>query len=77
MASGPSPQAARGLLEFNVPQKTFEIGNVRVGGQPGVRPTVLVGSMFYHGHNVILDEDRGEFNREAAEKAIRGQEEYC
>lgn len=71
-----SPQESTGLLQFRVPQKTFEIAGVRVGGQPGVRPTVLVGSMFYHGHKVTTDEDRGEFDRNAAEQAIRGQEDF-
>jgi tetrahydromethanopterin S-methyltransferase subunit H len=76
MASDSQGQA-RDLLDFEVEQKTFQIGGVNVGGQPGVRPTVLVGSMFYHGHKVLIDEDRGEFDREAAEQAIRGQEDYA
>jgi len=76
MTAGQSAHTSLGLLEFRVPQKTFEIGGVHVGGQPGVRPTVLIGSMFYHGHKVTVDEDRGEFQREAAELAIRGQEEF-
>ena len=76
MASGSQQQVSRGLLEFRSPQKTFVIGGVPVGGQPGVRPTVLIGSMFYHGHKVTTDEDRGEFDRSAAEQAIRGQEDF-
>lgn len=66
-----------GLLEFGVEQQQFQIGGIRVGGQPGVRPTVLVGSMFYHGHKVIVDEDRGEFDRAEAEKRIRLQEDFA
>ncbi len=27
-----------------------------------MRPTVLIGSMFYHGHKVTTDENRGEFD---------------
>ena len=41
-----------------------------------MRPTVLIGSMFYHGHKVLIDEDRGEFQRDAAERVIREQEDY-
>lgn len=67
----------RGLLEFQAEQKTFAIGGVNVGGQPGVCPTVLIGSMFYHGHDVLIDEDRGEFQRDEAEKRIRAQEDYA
>lgn len=66
-----------GLLEFRAEQKKFQIGNVSIGGQPGVRPTVLIGSMFYHGHKVIIDEERGEFDRDEAEKAIREQQDFA
>ncbi len=65
-----------GLLEFSAEQKRFDIGGTGVGGQPGVRPTVLVGSMFYHGHDVLLDEDLGEFDADEAEKRIRIQEDF-
>jgi tetrahydromethanopterin S-methyltransferase subunit H len=75
MAAGNGSQK-KGLLEFAVEQASFQIGGISVGGQPGVRPTVLVGSMFYHGHNVSTDEDRGEFNRDEAEQRIRHQEDY-
>ena len=74
MAAG---QQTTGWLEFQAEQQTFQIGNIHVGGQPGVRPTVLIGSMFYHGHKVLIDEDRGEFQRDAAERAIREQEDYA
>lgn len=77
MASGLDKEAARGLLEFRAEQKTFEIGGVRIGGQPGVRPTVLIGSIFYHGHKIIIDEDRGEFDKSEAEQRIRFQEDFA
>jgi tetrahydromethanopterin S-methyltransferase subunit H len=75
MAADKSSQE-KGLLEFAVEQGSFQIGDISVGGQPGVRPTVLVGSMFYHGHNVSTDEDRGEFHRDEAEQRIRVQEDF-
>jgi tetrahydromethanopterin S-methyltransferase subunit H len=77
MSAVSEPIARRGLLEFAAAQKTFEIGGVRVGGQPGVQPTVLIGSVFYHGHKVIVDEDRGEFLENEAEREIREQDEYA
>jgi tetrahydromethanopterin S-methyltransferase subunit H len=76
MVSDPGRETARRLLEFKAEQHRFEIGGVSVGGQPGVRPTVLIGSIFYHGDKVIVDENRGEFKRDEAERLIRGQEEY-
>ena len=62
-------------FEYGVEQKVFEIGGVRVGGIPGERPVVLIGSIFYHGHRIVRDERRGEFDREAAEKLLKDQEE--
>ena len=41
-----------------------------------MRPTVLIGSIFYHGHDVLIDEHRGEIDRDAAERLIRCQEDY-
>lgn len=67
---------AKGLLEFQAEQQRFDIGGVKVGGRPGARPTVLVGSIFYHGHKILVDENRGEFVRDEAEKRIRLQEEW-
>jgi [methyl-Co(III) methoxylated-aromatic-compound-specific corrinoid protein]---tetrahydromethanopterin methyltransferase len=68
--------ATDGLLEFQTEQSIFEIGGIRVGGYPGGQPTVLIGSAFYHGHKINVDETRGEFNAEEAAKAIRGQDEF-
>lgn len=63
------------MLKFKAPQKVFEIGGVKIGGQPGENPTVLIGSIFYRGHKIVLDEKIGEFNREKAEKLIKLKEE--
>ncbi|MEE9218034.1 MAG: tetrahydromethanopterin S-methyltransferase subunit H [Acidobacteriota bacterium] len=76
MVSSSGNETVRSLLEFKAEQKRFEIGDITVGGQPGVRPTVLIGTIFYHGHKIIVDEHRGEFRRTEAQKLIRAQEEY-
>jgi len=65
------------LLEFKVPQEAFKVGNVMVGGQPGVRPTVLIGTIFYHGHDVLHDEDRGKFDPVKATELIRSQASFA
>ena len=75
-ASSESP-ASRGLLEFSAAQKTFEIGGTKVGGDPGVQPTVLIGTVFYHGHKVVLNEETGQLLESEAERVIRGQDEYA
>jgi tetrahydromethanopterin S-methyltransferase subunit H len=76
MSSDSQRDATKGLLQFDVEQKTFQIGNIRIGGQPGARPTVLIGSMFYHSHDIIKDEEQGQFDEEEAIKRIRLQEDY-
>jgi len=57
-------------------QKIVEIGGVTVGGVPGQNPTVLIGSIFYHGHKIVEDNKQGRFNRTQAEAAIYLQEEF-
>jgi len=52
-----------------------EIGGVKIGGEPGENPTVLVGSIFYGKHRIVEDEKKGIFDREKAEKLIKEQEE--
>ncbi|RJS86070.1 tetrahydromethanopterin S-methyltransferase subunit H, partial [Candidatus Bathyarchaeota archaeon] len=37
------------MFKFNKKQKIFEIGKVKIGGQPGELPTVLIGSLFHEG----------------------------
>ncbi|MHB8970810.1 MAG: tetrahydromethanopterin S-methyltransferase subunit H family protein [Pirellulaceae bacterium] len=67
---------SRGLLEYATEQKIFQIGNIKVGGRPGAQPTVLIGTTFYHKHDVVTNADRGEINAEEAEKRIRVQEDF-
>ena len=71
-----SGQPARGLLEYATEQKIFQIGKITVGGRPGAQPTVLIGTTFYHKHDVVTNADRGEINAAEAEKRIRVQEDF-
>jgi tetrahydromethanopterin S-methyltransferase subunit H len=61
------------LLQFRAPQEQLQIGGIKVGGPPGVRPTVLIGTIFYHGHKIVVHEGRGEFVENEAEKLIHAQ----
>ncbi|MBS7288241.1 MAG: tetrahydromethanopterin S-methyltransferase subunit H [Candidatus Freyarchaeota archaeon] len=58
------------MFKFGVEQKTFTIGGVKVGGQPGQFPTVMMGTIFYHGDKLVEDERVGLFDRAAAEKVL-------
>ncbi|MBS7651400.1 tetrahydromethanopterin S-methyltransferase subunit H [Candidatus Bathyarchaeota archaeon] len=56
-------------------QKIFDIGGLRVGGQPGELPTVLIGSIFHVGHRIVSDHTNGVFDVRKAESLIKVQEE--
>ncbi|MFX1295311.1 MAG: tetrahydromethanopterin S-methyltransferase [Promethearchaeota archaeon] len=54
-----------------VDAKTYVIDGVSFGGSQGENPTVLIGSIFYSGHHIIKNPEKGEFHREKAEKYIK------
>jgi len=63
------------LWNFKAEQKVFQIGGISVGGVPGQRPVVLVGTLFYHGHKIVKDENAGTFDEAAAEALVKAQDE--
>jgi len=63
------------VFDYGVDQKTYEIFGVKIGGVPGLAPTVMVGSMFYKGHGIVEDPVNGLFDLVEAEKQIRVAEE--
>ncbi len=63
------------MFEYSVEQKTYEVCGVKIGGDPGLVPTVMVGSMFYNGHKVVEDPAEGLFDEGMAESQIRRAEE--
>jgi tetrahydromethanopterin S-methyltransferase subunit H len=62
------------MFKFKEKQKIFDIGRVKVGGQPGELPTVLIGSIFYMGHKIVADEKLGIFDKEKAVELIKKSE---
>lgn len=63
------------MLRFERDQKVYDIRGVKVGGQPGEYPTVLIGSIFYEGHKIVKDKNKGIFDKVAAEELVKKQEE--
>lgn len=57
------------MFSFSRDQDVYDIAGVKIGGQPGEYPTVLIGSVFYDGHDAVEDDDRGIFD----EGEIKGQ----
>jgi tetrahydromethanopterin S-methyltransferase subunit H len=63
------------LFKFATQQEIFEIEKVKIGGQPGQLPTVLVGNIFYKGMPEVKNHVKGEFEKEKACKWIKIAEE--
>lgn len=61
------------MFRFTADQHVYDINGVKIGGQPGEFPTVLIGSMFYRGHKIVQDSTKGLFN-EVEAKALLDQE---
>jgi tetrahydromethanopterin S-methyltransferase subunit H len=53
-----------------------QVGKVNVGGIPGERPVVLVGTVFYRGHRVVTDDKTGTFRKNEVEALINNQDEF-
>lgn len=63
------------MFEYEVEQKTYMISGVKIGGQPGEIPTVMIGSLFYKGQKIIDNYEKGVFHKGKAEKMIKEAEE--
>ena len=63
------------MWSYKAEQRVFQIGDISIGGVPGQRPVVLVGTLFYHGHKVVKDENAGTFDEPAAEALVKAQDE--
>jgi len=64
------------MLKFNTEQKIYEIGNIKIGGQPGQLPTVLFGNIFYKGMPEVTDHKEGKFDKEKIEAWIQTAEKF-
>ena len=63
------------MFDYSVEQKTYEISGVKIGGQPGLVPTCMVGSMFYNGDPLVENHEKGIFDRDLAENQLKRAEE--
>lgn len=62
------------MFKYDKKQQVFEFGKIKVGGQPGEYPTVLVSTMFYLKHKIVTDENKGVFDKAKAEALWNTQE---
>ena len=63
------------MFRFRKEQMVFDIAGVKVGGDVGENPTVMIGSIFYKGDKSVKDEAKGIFDQEAAGALIHKVEE--
>jgi tetrahydromethanopterin S-methyltransferase subunit H len=63
------------MFKYEKEQKIYEINGLKLGGQPGELPTVMIGSIFYEGHKILKDAKKGEFKKEKAQQLIKIEEE--
>ena len=63
------------MFRFETEQKIFEIEGIKVGGQPGELPTVLIGNLFYKGMPEVVDHKKGTFDEKSVLRWIRRAEE--
>jgi tetrahydromethanopterin S-methyltransferase subunit H len=66
------------MFRFETEPKTYEIGGVKLGGQPGDHPTVACFSIFQESDKVF---DKGRrrkgFNEQRAEELLKTADKYC
>lgn len=63
------------MLRFKTQQHIYEIGDVKIGGQPGELPTLLIGNIFYKGMPEVINHQRGDFDSDSVLKWIEVAEE--
>lgn len=54
------------MVTFTRKQHVYNIGGIEVGGLPGERPMVLIGSIFFGKHKIVLDPEKGIFDKDKA-----------
>jgi len=61
------------MFFFEREQYIYNVGGVKIGGNLGENPTVLVGTIFYGGHKIVKDAAKGEIDKKSAEDLIATQ----
>ncbi len=56
------------MFIFKKDQKVIEIDGIKIGGQPGENPTVLVGGLLFKGQPIVKDPREGVFDKNIAEE---------
>ena len=62
------------MLKYDLEQKVCNIGGIKVGGQPGQNPPLLIGNMFQKGDTLIESRQERKFNRKEAQERLQEME---
>ncbi|HUO77510.1 MAG TPA: tetrahydromethanopterin S-methyltransferase subunit H [Thermodesulfovibrionales bacterium] len=62
------------MFRFKTEQKVFTFSGIKIGGQPGENPPLMISSMF-HNKDKIVQDRKGNFDRQRAKEIIKKQEE--
>lgn len=60
------------MFTFKTVQKVFDIAGIKVGGQPGENPPLMITSMFHNKDKIVVDR-KGNFDRQLAKEIIENQ----
>ena len=63
------------MFVFEKEQYVYNIGGIKIGGNPGEVATALAGTIFYDGHKIVEDPVEGIFDRAKSEALINKQDE--
>lgn len=58
------------MYNYKVEQKTLKIGTTKIGGTPGLVPTVMVGSIFYSKDKLVRDANNGDIDKASTEAML-------
>ncbi len=61
------------MKKYSTEQKVYSIAGVTIGGQPGEWPTVLMGSIFFSRHRIVIDQSKGTFDTAKALKLLESE----
>jgi tetrahydromethanopterin S-methyltransferase subunit H len=63
------------MFVFEREQYIYDISGIKIGGNLGENPTVLVGTIFYAGHKIVENAEKGVIDKNAAEILLSKQDE--
>jgi tetrahydromethanopterin S-methyltransferase subunit H len=62
------------MFTFQTEQKVFNFSGIKIGGQPGENPPLMISSMFHNKDRIVRDR-KGNFDKARAKEIILRQEE--